>query len=374
MLPREGRLVSRVGRGTYVARPREGGGALVDLRQPAARRRRPRRSTCRSASPAPSAPARSTSRRACRSSTPRSRPRSAAELEAVVREEGARLFRYGPPRGDLGLRELVADAWRGAGSRRPRAHPGHDLRPAGDRPGGARAGRARRRVLCETPTYAGAIDSLSPRAPASCRCRRRPRPAGRARGGGGGGGAARRPLRQPDRQQRDRNGAAAERRRALAALAAETGLVVIEDDTGAELVHDGPVPPPVAAGDPEAPVVLVKSYAKTVLPGLRLGVISRRRTSSGACWRPSWSPTATRRRRSPRALAGYLARPEAAAPPRAHAAALPRAPRRLPALARAPARRARDLARAGAPASTSGCGCPTAYRRRRSSRAASSAA
>ena len=49
---------------------------------------------------------------------------------------------------------------------------------------------------------------------------------------------------------------------------------MIEDDTGAELVHDGPVPSPIAAADPEAPVVLVKSYAKTVLPGLRLGVIS----------------------------------------------------------------------------------------------------
>jgi len=102
-----------------------------------------------------------------------------------------------------------------------------------------------------------------------------------------------------------------DRRRQLARLAAETGLVVIEDDTGAELVHDGPVPAPVAAFDPEAAVVLVKSYAKTVLPGLRLGVIlppasiDRRVLAAKLVADRYTAPPLVL------ALARYLARPEA---------------------------------------------------------------
>ena len=88
--------------------------------------------------------------------------------------------------------------------------------------------------------------------------------------------------------------------------------MIIEDDTGAELVHDGPVPAPIAAFDPEAPIILVKSYAKTVLPGLRLGVIlppphlDRRVLAAKLVADRYTSPPLVR------ALAGYLARPEAA--------------------------------------------------------------
>ena len=315
--------------------------------------------------------------RPARSSTPRSRPRSAAELEAVVREEGARLFQYGPPRGDAGLRELVAErlAPRGYDADPERILVTTSGQQAIDlavralvEPGDA--------VLCETPTYAGAIDAL-----VAARARivpvpdRRARPARRARRA--------RPSRPsaPPRSSSTRPATTPpapccrpSAARALAALAAETGLVVIEDDTGAELVHDGPVPPPVAAGDPEAPVVLVKSYAKTVLPGLRLGVISappslERRVLAAKMVADRYTapPLA-------RALARYLGRPRRRRPPRARARHLPRAARRVPARAGAAAGRPRDVARAARPASTSGCGCPTAPARRRSSPGRRSAA
>ena len=48
---------------------------------------------------------------------------------------------------------------------------------------------------------------------------------------------------------------------------------MLEDDTAAELVHEGEAPPPIAAYEPEAPVVIVRSFAKSVLPGLALGAL-----------------------------------------------------------------------------------------------------
>jgi DNA-binding transcriptional MocR family regulator len=67
---------------------------------------------------------------------------------------------------------------------------------------------------------------------------------------------------------------AADRRARLARLSVATGLVVIVDDTASELVYEGDGPPPVAAFEPDAPVVVVKSFAKTVLPGLALGALA----------------------------------------------------------------------------------------------------
>ncbi len=314
MLAREGRVVSRVGRGTYVARAREGDGVLVDL---GLNRRTPASSATLDLQERLAGAQRSGSVNLS-AGLPIVDPRVAAavsaELEAVVREEGARLFAYGPPRGDLALRELVAAAWRVRG---------HVVDPemilvttSGQQaidlavralvePGDA--------VLCETPTYAGAVDSL-----VAARARIIPVPVD-------ANGLIVDAVAQAIRSERPRllfanptgNNATGtvltdDRRRQLAALCAESGVVIIEDDTGAELVHDGPIPAPIAAYDPEALVILVKSYAKTVLPGLRLGVIlppaslDRRVLAAKLVADRYTSPPLVR------ALAGYLARPEAA--------------------------------------------------------------
>ena len=85
-----------------------------------------------------------------------------AELEAVVREEGAALFAYGPPRGDLGAaragRRGVAPA------RALHADPEAILVTTSGQQAIDLAVRALVEpgdaVLCETPTYAGAVDAL----------------------------------------------------------------------------------------------------------------------------------------------------------------------------------------------------------------------
>jgi 2-aminoadipate transaminase len=314
MLAREGRVVSRVGRGTYVARTREGDDLLVDL-VPSRR------------APAPSAIL-DLQERLAGAQRPGAINLSAglpvvddrvaaavsAELEAVVREEGAALFAYGPPRGDLALRELVADAWRRRGHH---ADPEAILVTTSGQQAIDLAVRALVEpgdvVLCETPTYAGAVDAL-----VASRARIVPIPVD-------ANGMRIEAVEDAIRAERPRllfanptgNNATGtvlseERRQRLASLSAESGLVILEDDTGAELVHDGPVPAPVAAFDPEAPVILVKSYAKTVLPGLRLGVIlppphlDRRVLAAKLVADRYTSPPLVR------ALAGYLARPEAA--------------------------------------------------------------
>jgi DNA-binding transcriptional MocR family regulator len=65
---------------------------------------------------------------------------------------------------------------------------------------------------------------------------------------------------------------AAERRPALAAVAAQEGAWIVEDDPYGELRYRGTPPAPVAAHDPER-VVHVSSLSKVVAPGLRIGWI-----------------------------------------------------------------------------------------------------
>jgi DNA-binding transcriptional MocR family regulator len=62
-----------------------------------------------------------------------------------------------------------------------------------------------------------------------------------------------------------------ERRRALATLARQHDLVVVEDDVYRELAYEGSPPPSIGAVDPGAPVLRIGSFSKTLAPGLRLG-------------------------------------------------------------------------------------------------------
>ena len=62
-----------------------------------------------------------------------------------------------------------------------------------------------------------------------------------------------------------------ERRARLARLAAEHDVAVLEDDPYAELRYSGAPLPPVAGLEPEATVLHLGSFSKTLAPGLRLG-------------------------------------------------------------------------------------------------------
>jgi 2-aminoadipate transaminase len=62
-----------------------------------------------------------------------------------------------------------------------------------------------------------------------------------------------------------------ERRRALVDLAANEGLLIVEDDVYRELHYDGPPPPSLWELAPPGVVARMGSFAKSLAPGIRLG-------------------------------------------------------------------------------------------------------
>ena len=70
---------------------------------------------------------------------------------------------------------------------------------------------------------------------------------------------------------------APERRRRLLEIARQWDLIVVEDDVYRELAYDAPAPPALWCADPEAPVVRLGSFSKSLAPGLRVGWINARR-------------------------------------------------------------------------------------------------
>jgi DNA-binding transcriptional MocR family regulator len=61
-----------------------------------------------------------------------------------------------------------------------------------------------------------------------------------------------------------------DRRRAIAALTQEAGLMILEDDVYRHLWYDAPPPPPIADLAPEH-VIRLGSFSKLLAPGLRVG-------------------------------------------------------------------------------------------------------
>ncbi len=67
-----------------------------------------------------------------------------------------------------------------------------------------------------------------------------------------------------------------DRRRRLAALARRHNLLIVEDDTCSEFAYDQDAPPAIKAFDTGGHVLFVKSFSKTVIPGLRVGCVVAR--------------------------------------------------------------------------------------------------
>lgn len=65
-----------------------------------------------------------------------------------------------------------------------------------------------------------------------------------------------------------------ERRKALAALAAQYGVLLVEDDVYRELSYDDPAPPSVWSMAPPGTVARIGSFSKSLAPGLRLGYLT----------------------------------------------------------------------------------------------------
>lgn len=64
------------------------------------------------------------------------------------------------------------------------------------------------------------------------------------------------------------------RREALLALAADYGLILVEDDIYGRLAYDAPSPPTLYQLDRHNLVLYVSSYSKVLMPGLRLGFVA----------------------------------------------------------------------------------------------------
>jgi DNA-binding transcriptional MocR family regulator len=314
-LARDGWVVARVGRGTFVSRPADGPraplvdlgldrragtvSATLELQERLAAAARPGSINLASGVPAVD---------------PEVEAAVQAEIVRAVEQDADALFRYASPQGELALREVVAAdlARRGVDSDPARVLIATSGQQAVDlavravvEPGDS--------VLCETPTYAGAIDAL-----VAARTRIVPVPVdafGLQIDAVERAVSAERPrllYLNPTAQNPTGTILAPERRARLARLAAEAGLVVVEDDTAAELAYEGDGPPPVAAYEPDAPVIVVKSFAKTVLPGLALGALSSPATLERALLAAKL--VADRYTNPPLALplARYLASPRAA--------------------------------------------------------------
>jgi DNA-binding transcriptional MocR family regulator len=65
----------------------------------------------------------------------------------------------------------------------------------------------------------------------------------------------------------------ARRARQLVALARRYDVVILEDQTGWELAYDSPAPPPLAAHDTDGRVILMESLSKSIFPALRIGYL-----------------------------------------------------------------------------------------------------
>ena len=65
----------------------------------------------------------------------------------------------------------------------------------------------------------------------------------------------------------------ARRAKAIVALARRYDVVILEDQTGWNFTYDGPAPAPLAAYDDDGRVVLMESLSKSIFPALRIGYL-----------------------------------------------------------------------------------------------------
>jgi DNA-binding transcriptional MocR family regulator len=65
----------------------------------------------------------------------------------------------------------------------------------------------------------------------------------------------------------------ARRAKAIVALARRYDVVILEDQTGWNFTYDGPAPAPLAAYDVDGRVVLMESLSKSIFPALRIGYL-----------------------------------------------------------------------------------------------------
>lgn len=193
----------------------------------------------------------------------------AAASARVLREDGPAALQYAASEGFPALREQVA-----AGLPWP-VDPDQVLITTGSQQGLDLVAKvlvdAGSRVLVETPTYLGALQAFAPMEPQILGVRSDDEGVQlddlRAKAAG-----ARFLYLLPNFQNPTGRTLSEARRAALAELAAELRLPIVEDNPYGELWFERPPPPPLSARHPDDCLYL-GSFSKVLAPGLRLGFL-----------------------------------------------------------------------------------------------------
>jgi 2-aminoadipate transaminase len=196
--------------------------------------------------------------------------------ERVLRQDGKAALQYAASEGYTPLREWVAQDLLKQGMR---ISPDQVLITTGSQQGLDLVAKilidAGSRILVETPTYLGALQAFTPMEPTVVSVNSDAHGVDAADlkiKVGTGADKARFVYLLPNFQNPTGRTMTEERRAAVAQVAAETGLPIIEDNPYGDLWFDAPPAPSLSSRHPDGSVYL-GSFSKILAPGLRLGYV-----------------------------------------------------------------------------------------------------
>jgi 2-aminoadipate transaminase len=199
-----------------------------------------------------------------------------AASERVLRDDGQAALQYAASEGYAPLREWVAQDLLKQGMH---VSPDHVLITTGSQQGLDLVAKilidAGSRILVETPTYLGALQAFTPMEPVAVAVNSDDHgvdPDDLRAKVGTGADKARFVYLLPNFQNPTGRTMTEERRAAVAQVAIESGLPIIEDNPYGDLWFDAPPAPSLSARHPEGSVYL-GSFSKILAPGLRLGYL-----------------------------------------------------------------------------------------------------
>ena len=196
--------------------------------------------------------------------------------ERVLRDDGKAALQYAASEGYAPLREWVAQDLLKQGMK---VSPDQVLITTGSQQGLDLVAKilidAGSRILVETPTYLGALQAFTPMEPVAVGVNSDDHGVDaddlRAKVGSGAD-KARFVYLLPNFQNPTGRTMTEERRAAVAQVAIETGLPIIEDNPYGDLWFDAPPAPSLSSRHPDGSVYL-GSFSKILAPGLRLGYL-----------------------------------------------------------------------------------------------------
>jgi 2-aminoadipate transaminase len=196
--------------------------------------------------------------------------------DRVLKDDGQAALQYAASEGYAPLREWVAQDLLKQGMH---VSPDQVLITTGSQQGLDLVAKilidAGSRILVETPTYLGALQAFTPMEPTMVSVDSDAHgvdPSDLRAKVGSGADKARFVYLLPNFQNPTGRSMSEERRAAVAQVAIECGLPIIEDNPYGDLWFDAPPPPSLSSRHPEGSVYL-GSFSKILAPGLRLGYL-----------------------------------------------------------------------------------------------------